>query len=378
MKKRQMMFIPQVNPHSFVFFYEMGNSGASWSIRDYSVPHWVKKYGPSDFPWNAGDIHQMAQQAFEAPTHPTEDLDFWHRHTEICNQRLGDRAHPKAAGPPVSERIVVVPPPSGVSAPVQGHQPILNLDQLKQTSKGRKPQDMERILSSPNSEDWVTWNFFQILCGQYRSGWFGHIVAAARRRNPGLVFPFDDRSLPDLKLWWPVCAPQAYEKQSRARMLASGNPGWTVRAQNPDPVEGASEIDIVLDHGEYLIYIEAKLGSDISFSTSYDPQRNQIARNIDCVIEQAGSRMPLFWMLVRDEDPSRAYVQLMNSYRHDPDLLAAVLPHQDSETVHAIARNLTILPWSDFGELVCGMGADQEVNAVKRELKRRIMLPVAV
>ena len=36
MKKRQMILIPQVNPSSFVFFYEMGNSGSSWSIRDYS------------------------------------------------------------------------------------------------------------------------------------------------------------------------------------------------------------------------------------------------------------------------------------------------------------------------------------------------------
>jgi len=31
-KKRRMMFLPEVNPNSFIFFFEKGNSGTSWSI----------------------------------------------------------------------------------------------------------------------------------------------------------------------------------------------------------------------------------------------------------------------------------------------------------------------------------------------------------
>jgi hypothetical protein len=378
MKKRQMIFVPQVNPNSFVFFYEMGSGGSSWSIRDYSIPHWVKKYGPSDFHWSADDIRRMAEQAFDAPTHPTEDLDFWHRHTQDCNQRLGSSGQAKASAAAPKDGVMVVPPAAKAAVSVAASQPVLNLDRLQDTSKGRKAQDMERILHSPNSEDWVTWNFFQILQTQYPSGWFGHIVAAARRRNPELVFPFDDCSLPTLKLWAAVCAPRLYEMQSRARMRTSGNPAWVARAEMPDPVEGSSEIDIVLDHEKYLLYVEAKLGSDISLSTSHDPERNQIARNIDCVIEQAGPRSPLFWMLVRDEDPSRAYVQLMRSYRRDPGLLAAALPHRDPETLRRLAQNLTILLWSDFAELTCCPGTDLEANAVKHELERRIMVPVTV
>ena len=251
--------------------------------------------------------------------------------------------------------------------------PVLNLPQLLALPKGRKAQDMERILHSPNSEDWVTWNFFQILLKQYPVGWWGHLAAAARRRNPSLDFPCDERSLPALKLWELVRSPSQYEARSRARMLASGNPEWINRAQSSEPVEGSSEIDIAFEHDKFLVFVEAKLGSDLSLSTSYDPGRNQIIRNIDCVIEKAGSRTPIFWMLVRDEEPSRAYLQLMNGYKRDPGLLARDLPHRNARALEKIAPNLTILLWSDFRELICGAGADPETNAVKKELERRIL-----
>jgi hypothetical protein len=373
MKKRRMIFIPELNPKSFVFFFERGNSGASWSIRDYSIRNRVKEFGPRDFRWNADDICLKADQSFDAPTHHTGDLAFWHQHTSECNARyLGcvEVAPPAAAAvalAPVSStvRVVVVPPSKEI--------PVLNLEQLQDLPKGRKAQDMDRILHSPNSEDWVTWNFFQILLKQFPSGWWGHIVSAARRRNSDLNFPFDDRSLPASKLWMSVRSPSSYETRSRARMLASDNSEWISRAQLPDPVEGSSEIDIAVEHERFVVFIEAKLGSDVSMFTSHDPQRNQIARNIDCLIEKAGDRMPIFWLLVRDEEPARAYVQLMNCYKSDPSLLARDLPHRDVETLNHIAQNLTIVLWSDFKELVCSLGPDPEENTVKQELERRIV-----
>ncbi len=45
--------------------------------------------------------------------------------------------------------------------------PVLNLEQLLGLPKGNKLHGMERILYSRNSEDWVTWNFFQVLFRQY-------------------------------------------------------------------------------------------------------------------------------------------------------------------------------------------------------------------
>jgi hypothetical protein len=231
---------------------------------------------------------------------------------------------------------------------------------------------MERILHSRNSEDWVTWNFLQIMFRQYPKGWWGHIVSAARRRNSELRFPFDDRSLPHPVLWASIPTPPEYEAQSRRRMQNSDNREWVLRASNPESVEGNSEVDVTFHHDQFLVYLEAKLGSDISMDTRYDPQRNQVARNIDCVIANSANRLPIFWMLVRDEAPDRAYVQLMRAYKSDPALLARDLPHRNQAVLNIVAQNLTILLWSDFSELVCGAGWDSESTAVKQELERRI------
>lgn len=369
-KKRRMMVVPEVNDKSFVFFFERGDSGRSWSIRDYSIENRVKEYGPSEFSWSADDVHQKAQHSLDAPTHSTHDLAFWYRHTQECNKRfLGDAkaVHPFPATPSVS-----IPLPSK-TLPTKAF-PVLNLPQLMNLPKGRKPKDMDRILHSPNSEDWVSWNFFQVLSGQYPKDWWAHILRVARCRNSNLNLASDSGSSPMVRFWSSVRSPLEYESQSRSRMLASGNPDWVARARVPEPVEGPSEIDVVFDHERFLVYVEAKLGSDVSMSTSYDPQRNQIIRNIDCLIGNAGNRMPVFWMLVRDQSPQRAYVQLMNSYRLDPELLIRDLPHRSPDLLRGIAQNLTTLQWSDFQKWVSGPpGLDAEHAAVKQELERRIL-----
>jgi hypothetical protein len=72
------------------------------------------------------------------------------------------------------------------------------------------------------------------------------------------------------------------------------------------PVEGATEVDVSQEGSSYLVFVEAKLGSDVSWRTTYDPT----VRNIDCLIETAGSKTPHFWMIVRDKGPSRSYTAL--------------------------------------------------------------------
>jgi hypothetical protein len=53
---------------SFVFFFERGNSGTSWSIRDYSIADPVRVYRPGDFPWPADDILNKARYAVKPAT----------------------------------------------------------------------------------------------------------------------------------------------------------------------------------------------------------------------------------------------------------------------------------------------------------------------
>lgn len=57
--------------------------------------------------------------------------------------------------------------------------PMLDDDVLQSLPKARKPQDMERIYTSPNSEDWVTWNMVRALQRSNADDWWTGIVAAA-------------------------------------------------------------------------------------------------------------------------------------------------------------------------------------------------------
>jgi hypothetical protein len=153
-------------------------------------------------------------------------------------------------------------------------------------------------------------------------------------------------------------------------MLSSVNPAWVSRAGLPDPVEGDSEIDIAMTGDGYVLFVEAKLGSDVSARTTYDPSRNQIVRNIDCVIEQADSRRPLFWMLVKDRLESRAYVQLIQTYRESPRNLASMLSHRSQQVLDDIAMWMAIVTWS---EIIDGLTPhDDEEKAVLDEIQHRV------
>lgn len=370
MKKRQMILLPQINPRLFVLFFVSGESGLSWSIRDYSAPHGMAKYGPDGFRWTADQVRAMAAQAVDAPRHPTGDLNFWHQHTIECNQAHGIHL-------PEHTRTDVSVNPARAAAEPLARYPILNSWSLRALPKWKKDKDRTRILTSSISEDWVTWNFFQLLLELHPSDWFSILLAAAHWRNTGLVFPFPAAPLPKLSFWAPVASPRLYEESRRAAMKASGNPEWVARANDPRPVEGDSEIEVSLDRSEFLLYIEAKLMHDISPNVKRDPARNQIIRNIDCLLELAGDRTPIFWMLVRDIAPSRSYVQLMDAYRRDPSLLAAALPHRAPAEIARVARNMTILLWGDFKAGLSGPSTGAEMDAVRQEWERRIVDPGA-
>jgi hypothetical protein len=251
--------------------------------------------------------------------------------------------------------------------------PILCRDRFDCLRKASKREDLSRMLHSPRSEDWVTWNLFQLLLMQQPAAWWRWMEDAVRMRNPEAMLPELNATPPEVELWCVVPPPAAYESGSRERMRRSGNPTWMSRSLDPKAVEGPSEIDIVLRHDRALIYIEAKLESDVSVRTTYDPARNQIARNIDCLLEAANGRVPIFWMLAKDNGASRIYSQLMQQYRTRPETLAAELPHRDPASAGIVARNLAILLWSDFSPALASLPSDsEEISAVKAELRRRI------
>lgn len=123
--------------------------------------------------------------------------------------------------------------------------------------------------------------------------------------------------------------------------------------------EGQTWVDAVLvgDTGVAVLF-EAKVLSDVSCRIHYDVTRNQIARNIDVMLEpgQEQSSVPLlqtrnpelshFVLLTpeifkNDYPESRLYGWLMEKYKDDPKLLAGHLSHrEEAGTVEHASRRM--------------------------------------
>lgn len=343
MNGRHLIFVPEINPNSFVFFYVLAER--SYSIREYLHHPPAKVRYADEFPYAASEVCRMATRPgnhfFEGERHNTKDFMYWQQTISELNEKFLSQRNSVAACTSTDASDV---------AAVQPRYPLLNQAELMRLPKAGKRQDMQRILESPNSEDYVTWNAFQLL-GLSRHDWWSDWLKLACSKNPLAVQGLVAEDVPKVHLWQCVQSPVAYERASRRRMAASSIPEWVRRAVDPSAVEGASEIDVALKGKQYVIYIEAKLGSDISTRTTYDPGRNQIVRNIDCLIEGAGGRTPLFWMIARDDAPTRSYMQVINTYRSDPALLSASLPHRNKAALEQIANRITVFLWRELLKL---------------------------
>lgn len=367
---RKLIYVPEINPRTFLFFFVKGDSGRSYSLRDYTSASGVQVTYAKQYRYTAAEILRLAKYRFEAEAHDTNDVQYWRAEVVRLNRKYLASEAPSGSGsvaPSVSPAPVkdsanssdlsrtfrdpsasAGPQSAPVSSAGQNFYPLFApAELLAHPVKGRKPQDLERIFHSQRSEDWVTWNVVKLLSMVPAATWWPAILEHARNDNPGLTLSVDADDLPLVKPWVLVPAPSAYEKSSRARMAQSANPEWAARARDARPVEGISEIDIVLWMDKQIGFVEAKLGADISMATTYDPQRNQIARNVDCLIEQSAGRTPFFWMLTADRGPGRAYTQLVQRYRTHPEILSSELPHRSPAVVQSIARNMAIVVWKD-------------------------------
>ena len=181
--------------------------------------------------------------------------------------------------------------------------PFLDLEGLNKRLKSRKESDCEYIFKNERSEDYVTWNFLQALQRGKPSSWWPELARLARRCSPDANDAWLVKQVPPkIDIWCKVKSPRLYEAESSKRMKESHNEEVRRRAQKGVLVEGRTEVDAIFKGEEYLIFVEAKLHSRIALKTTHDPERNQIVRNIDCVIEKAGDRRPYFWMFVRDKE----------------------------------------------------------------------------
>lgn len=131
-------------------------------------------------------------------------------------------------------------------------------------------------------------------------------------------------------------------------------------------LEGPTNADAILlnpDNG-FAVIIEAKVLSDISCQITYDVMRNQIARNIDVMLESNDDLCPplnkrdpaktLFLLLTpkcfKDNPSSRLYGYKFYDYKKDPKSLSLDLSHRTGQNWQDISKRLGWLTWKDFNE----------------------------
>jgi hypothetical protein len=126
----------------------------------------------------ASEIRGAAEYDFPAPRHPTTDMNHWH--TLIAARNAEYLAIESAAAPAATIPTPQTQPADGTLTPSF---PILNLPKLMASPKARKRDDIERILHSLNSEDYVTWNFFQLLEAVPASSWWPALRQLTKLRS---------------------------------------------------------------------------------------------------------------------------------------------------------------------------------------------------
>ena len=202
-----------------------------------------------------------------------------------------------------------------------------------------------------------------------RTDWWPAVVRLAKKHASALADSLALGDPPSVDLWRQMPSPRAYERASRKRMAESNDANWRDRAENRRPVEGPTEVDIVFEGSRFLIFVEAKLGSDMSMRTTYDPSRNQIERNIDCVLENAGNRDALFWMFVKERQGEFEYTKIVEAYRSDIGRLQTRLPHRDPKLLARLVDNIALVEWRELSPLLPDIS---DLADVRAEIRRRV------
>ncbi|MFH1690466.1 MAG: hypothetical protein ABIE42_09545 [Candidatus Eisenbacteria bacterium] len=176
----------------------------------------------------------------------------------------------------------------------------------------------------------------------------------------------------DLRLYFEACLPSP---PSYVEWLRTNLPSQQVvpyvrdaaRRESARTLEGATHVDALflnLSNG-FAWLIEAKVLSDVSYSISFDSYRNQIARNLDVMLDnmsQPGAgleaRNPsrsLFALLTpggfKRNPSSRLYGWLIQEYQSDPKSLRRDLGHRNEFDWTGLSKRIGWFTFDDVEKL---------------------------
>jgi hypothetical protein len=100
MKRRQFVYVPEIDTTTFLFFFTRGGTDRSYSLRNFSDPTRPSTIYAQSLPYTADQILSMARWKFPAPTHPTGDVAFWEREVDALNKRYLSKQTGPGSAPP--------------------------------------------------------------------------------------------------------------------------------------------------------------------------------------------------------------------------------------------------------------------------------------
>jgi hypothetical protein len=161
-----------------------------------------------------------------------------------------------------------------------------------------------------------------------------------------------------------VSSPRMYRDVLRDRYLSKSNTAHLVpyvnhAGQGRTAYEGATKVDAIFRNQMtgLSIMFESKVLSDISCDVTFDPFRNQLARNIDVMLDDADGYLTpdpdkrllvlLTPQVFKDRPSTRYYGLLFHQYKGNPAVLAEHLAHRDAT---ALAQVPARIGWLSFEE----------------------------
>jgi len=172
-----------------------------------------------------------------------------------------------------------------------------------------------------------------------------------------------------LELYFEAClpSPPAYVEWLRTNLADRQLVPYVLdaaRRESARTLEGATHVDAMFLNRSngFAWLIEAKVLSDVSYSISFDSYRNQIARNLDVMLDNTSqpgagleTREPsksLFALLTpggfKRYPSSRLYGWLMHEYGTNPSSLARDLPHRTDMDWAGLSKRIG---WFTFDDL---------------------------
>jgi hypothetical protein len=247
------------------------------------------------------------------------------------------------------------------------------------------PTKKARYLARRDSEDAVTWSVFRTLLRIAPCRWLNGFVRGATDVVPPILnTDMSHMEIEYIKFWPHVPAPQSRllwlldhlddpriqkskggssdpERLQRIRRRLSlyrekARTGCLVRGTGV--LEGATELDALIEHPRFLVAVEAKYMADLGPDTKWDSEREQLGRVIDSAIELSlQQRKPSFAILVTDQrlhDSPLLYEKLAPRYQADWDFLKERLPHRSEDELKWLVK----AGWVTWKELLEGVDQD--------------------